>query len=191
MDVFSHGLYGGALSKIVSEKTGRSMSFRQSVWWGVFPDLFAFAIPMAWMFFQVLFGNVNFSELPRPGNSHLLQTSSTAAEVFGWSSTLYNYSHSLIIFALVFLGVWMFRRKPPLEMLAWVTHIFMDIPTHTAQFYPTPIFWPVSDIKFSGISWGTPWFMVLNYTVIITLYWVFRKRKKTKVLSVQESVSSD
>lgn len=65
-------------------------------------------------------------------------------------------------------------------MGAWFLHILMDIPTHTYRFYPTPFLWPVSDVKLNGFSWATPWFMIVNYSIIILIYLYFYLKKQKK-----------
>lgn len=64
-------------------------------------------------------------------------------------------------------------------MLAWGVHILVDIPTHSYRFYPTPFLWPLSGWKFNGFSWGTPWFIVVNYgALLLTIWWLRQKKKK-------------
>ncbi|MBW2964630.1 hypothetical protein KY363_04170, partial [Candidatus Woesearchaeota archaeon] len=82
-------------------------------------------------------------------------------------------SHSLVIWAVVIILVAMFLRRWPVFMFAGVISILMDIPTHTDDFLPTPFLWPLSDFRFPGISWGSWWFMVLNYAVLAIGYTYF------------------
>ncbi|MBI5389515.1 metal-dependent hydrolase [Candidatus Woesearchaeota archaeon] len=181
MDILAHGLWSAACAKFAHLKSVK-ISIWWSVFWGVFPDLFAFTIPFVWMFWNLLFGGFSFADFPRPEHTEPL-TQAKLPAVFEIASHLYNISHSLVIFALVFFLVWMmyalwkkqhlFKTLPPLVMLAWLLHILIDIPTHTYRFYPTPALWPISGAMFDGISWGTPWFMVLNYGVLVAVYLFF------------------
>jgi len=66
-------------------------------------------------------------------------------------------------------------------MLAWPAHILLDFPFHTADFFPTPILWPLIEVKFDGISWGTPYVWFSNIAGLIVLY-IFRFRNRKKVL---------
>lgn len=94
--------------------------------------------------------------------------------------SLYNITHSFIIFAVVFAIVWAIFKRPIMEMLAWPLHILVDIPTHSYQFFPTPFLWPVSDIKIDGTPWGEPWIFFPNLALLGLAYgvWYWRRTKK-------------
>lgn len=83
-----------------------------------------------------------------------------------WVFTLYGITHSIFVFSLIFLLVWLFIGKIPIILLPWLIHIIMDIPSHSREFLPTPFLWPFSNWYFPGISWGNPWFMLINYILI-------------------------
>ena len=38
--------------------------------------------------------------------------------------------------------------------IAWPFHIILDFFTHSIEYFPTPILWPISDYKFDGIPWS-------------------------------------
>lgn len=180
MDIFSHGLWAGAVAKGLNK---RSASRRINMWvmafFGVFPDLLAFAIPFVWLVWGLVFGGLEFG-LFGTNNPPLAEPlSQNTILVYQISGVLYNVSHSLVIFTVVFFGVWAYFKHPRLELLGWLLHILMDVPTHTYAFFPTPIFWPIFDWKFSGFHWGQWWFIVLNYTLLIFVYlWLFWRKSK-------------
>lgn len=182
MDVFAHGLWAGAAAKAANKssaiagKIKRPLKVWQAVFWGIFPDLFAFTLPFAWMFWNIAFGNLSFSDFPRPENVE--PAARDTLLVFNLTAYLYNISHSLIIFVLIFALFWIVLQRPVWEMSGWLLHILVDIPTHSYRFYPTPFLWPISEWKFNGFSWGTPWFLILNYSAIILVYLVLRKKKR-------------
>lgn len=96
-----------------------------------------------------------------------------------WTWTLYGISHSIIVFGIVLLIVWLITRKLYVFMLAYPIEILMDIPTHSREFLPTPFLWPISDWHFHGFSWGQAWFMWLNWSVIfICIIYINRKHIK-------------
>lgn len=167
MDIFAHGLWGTAAAIGARRKLPLRIRIGWAAWWGVFPDLFAFTIP-----FLAMLGR-RLTDAPPPPGPHGLPFLSLA-----WQ--LYQFSHSLVVFAVVFGLVWRLAGRPVYELLTWPLHILMDIPTHTLRFFPTPFLWPVSSFKASGISWGTPWFMMLNHSslaaVFLLLWWTGRKR---------------
>ncbi|MBI2626876.1 MAG: DUF192 domain-containing protein [Parcubacteria group bacterium] len=156
MDVFAHGLYGGAFSRIIKPKT----SFWIAVLFGVLPDVISFG--------------------PHFINSFILNGSSFNVPVFNipsYVNNLYNITHSLILAILLSFTVWRFLPKYKLEFLAWPLHVLFDIPTHT-NFYTTPFLWPISNIKIHGISWGQTWFMILNYIAISIIFLVLLKYRR-------------
>ena len=184
MDIFSHGLWAGVVYKVVNIKTLRWAQGKRAlnVWWGtfwgIFPDLFAFTIPFVWIFWHLwIVGDINTSMLPRPEN--IEPTQADTIPIFRLASTLYNFSHSTIIFFIVFGIVYLILKRPIWELGGWLLHILIDIPTHSYKFFPTPFLWPISQWKFNGFSWGTKWFLVVNYSLLLIVYiviWLWRKR---------------
>jgi hypothetical protein len=183
MDIFSHGLWAGALAeglnqshRLPKNKVGR-LHFGWTVWWGLFPDLFAFALPFTFLIFHQLTGYGPDFQFPAQEPVPAFQ-----AKIFQLVSIQYGMSHSLVVFAFVFGIIVLLRgkRRVPWEMLGWCLHILMDIPTHSYRFYPTPFLWPISMIKFNGFSWATPWFIITDYSllIIVYLYLGYRRWKK-------------
>lgn len=181
MDVFAHGLWAGAAARVANKnpaiagKIKKPLRVWQTVFWGVFPDLFAFTLPIVWMLWNIIFGKLRLSDLHRPEIAE--PAVRDTLPILQIASHLYNISHSLIVFALVFALIRFILRRPIWEMSGWFLHILIDIPTHSYRFYPTPFLWPISEWKFNGFSWGTPWFMILNYSAIILVYWFLKKKK--------------
>jgi hypothetical protein len=162
MDILSHGLWGGV-------SVGRKS--RRSYWWafffGVAPDLFSFGI----FFLQRLWGH-GF-EFGRPDG----------VSIPTYVYELYDVTHSLVTFTVVFTFVWLFMRRPQWVMLAWPLHIVMDIFTHGDAFFPTPFLWPISDYYFNGISWANPYIFFPNVALVALSYlgwWFWRRRKKSE-----------
>lgn len=176
MDVLSHGLWAGAGATALNRKAPGRFSFWKAFAWGVAPDLFAFTLPFALLFFSVATGALGMGELPgaqgigtpTPGNE---------TPAFVLAESLYAVSHSLVVFAAVFGLLFVLLRRAVWEMLGWLLHILTDIPTHPPEFFPTPLFWPVSDWKFlGGFSWATPWFLALNWGTLFIIYLFLRDR---------------
>ena len=67
-------------------------------------------------------------------------------------------------------------------MLAWPFHIILDFFTHSIQYFPTPIFWPISNYRFDGIPWSNPNVMIINFIAIFLIF-VFRRKNKFKISS--------
>lgn len=179
MDFFSHGLWAGVAHKAITRKikTDKPISAKWTVFWGVFPDLFAFALSFAWLFLGWFSGSRELTTFHQRVQSMEPAVNDTLP-IMRLTNTLYNFSHSFFIFAAIFLLVWLVFRKPKLAMFGWLFHVLIDIPSHSYRFYPTPFLWPLSDWKFNGISWGTPWFLIANYVLIVAVYWLLRKKKE-------------
>lgn len=169
MDIISHGLWGGVAFGRKSKKT-----FWQSFFFGIVPDLFSFGIYT----FASVFKLIEPAVAQRSMQHDM-------ANIPQFVQVLYNYTHSLVIFALVFVLVWLVRKKPWTVMLAWPLHILVDIPTHANTFFPTPFLWPLSNYNFDGINWGNPIIFFPNLALLATAYflWWQKSRKNKKALN--------
>jgi membrane-bound metal-dependent hydrolase YbcI (DUF457 family) len=157
-----------------------------AAFWGVFPDLFSFTPFFVWFAIGRLTGTVSPDVLP--SHERLEPFAPDRHPLFDFTQNLYQLSHSLVVWAAVLLVVWLVlsrvlkkqsaARLVGWEMGAWALHILMDIPTHTYRFFPTPFLWPLSEWKFDGISWGQPWFMAVNYGVLLALFAYIRRRDR-------------
>ena len=163
MDTFAHGFW----SWLIYHK-------RKWVWWavlfGVLPDLLSFGV---YIVYNIITGNFV------PGRPRL-------EAIPNYVHVSYNITHSLVVFAAIFLLIYLLTKKWYWPFTAWALHSVIDLPTHTTRFFPTPILWPISSFAFDGISWGSSWFMALNYFAIILVFFIVRfnnkkaKNKKSK-----------
>jgi hypothetical protein len=177
MDIFAHAVWTNIIATIARRRQEkmhrRLLSVAWTTFWGVFPDLFTFSIPF-------IIGIVGW--ISGSGFQYGRETITS-----GLAPMLYNYSHSLVIWAVVFGITWAIYRRPRWELLGWTLHILIDIPSHANGFYLTPLFFPLSGWKFThGISWAHPLFMVINYSIMLVAWigivWyrhVLRKKAKT------------
>ena len=175
MDILAHGLWTAAAYTVANKKRVQKKQKRLHVlwatFWGVFPDLFAFTLPWILILFGLATKTINPATIPGPDSVEPPLPHSFPAGIFNLASSLYNISHSAVVFGATILCVWIVTRKIYWEMGGWLLHILIDIPTHAYSFFPTPVFWPISGWKFShGISWGTPWFMAINYSLLAITY---------------------
>ena len=178
MDIFAHAIWTNVLATIARKRQEKLRAMHQkfvsvawATFWGIFPDLFAFTIP---------FGIGIFGWITGAGFQYGRETIAT-----GLAPMLYNYSHSLVIWAVIFLGTWAVYKRPRWELLGWALHILIDIPSHANGFYLTPVFFPISGWKFThGVSWGHPIYMIVNYSAM-AIAWIgtmWYKRKINKEL---------
>lgn len=177
MDIFAHGLWTGAAYKAASRKTGKSFNMWLAVFLGVLPDLFAFTPMFLWMFWGQLTGDPAIPYFPRPET--IEPAVIDGLPMFRLAHALYNISHSAIVFLVIFGLVYALFRRPVWELGALLLHIFIDVPTHTYRFFPTPVLWPISEWKFDGLPWGTPWFMAVNYSAIVLVYFLFWRKRRS------------
>ncbi|MBI4095102.1 MAG: hypothetical protein HY435_02845 [Candidatus Liptonbacteria bacterium] len=183
MDILSHGLWAGAGAAAANKRLKKPLRVGLATFFGVLPDLFAFSILPIWTFVNVLQKDVTFSQLPRdlPPLLAFEPLPLDTFWVYPFTSLLYALSHSLIVFFLIASIVYIVKRRIVWEMSGWLLHIVIDVGTHSYQFYPTPVFWPISFWHFNGIPWHTPWFMAVNYAALVFVYFAFihtwRRRK--------------
>ncbi len=169
MDILAHTLWASAgareANKISAQKNNKlNINVLWTGFWGVFPDLFAFSFPFFLRFYLLFTGKINaddFTGRPDIGNS----------VGFDLAHTLYQYSHSLVIWALVFGVVWFIYKRPRYELLGWALHILIDIPTHVLAFFPTPFLFPISEYRFPyGMQWSNVYFMIINYSLLLLVW---------------------
>jgi hypothetical protein len=187
MDILAHTLW----ANYGSRKANRMIDKRNEkkpevkpipklnvVWtsfFGVFPDFFAFTIPTIIMFLGLMTGSTTLTELgSRQGPT---------VGTFSLASNLYQYSHSLVLWAVVFIVVWFIYKRPRFELLGWALHILIDIPSHVISFFPTPFLFPISNYHFPyGVSWGNKYYMIVNYSLLLicTIYMMVSQKKLDK-----------
>ncbi|HAG27576.1 TPA: hypothetical protein DCG61_02245 [Patescibacteria group bacterium] len=165
MDIIAHGVYNIALQRTIKKDKKTRKEILTAFWWGIMPDLLAFGIP----FISAIFvGSLNHHQ--NIGG-------------FDLASTVYPYTHSLVIFSLVFLAIYAVRRKWYLPMLGWGFHVLLDIPFHTPEFYPTPFLFPLSSYTLPfGISWGTPVVWIAIWVVVLLWLGILYKQRNNKSL---------
>ena len=156
MDTLSHALWGKGL-----------FGYRKYRWYsflfGALPDLFSFGI----YFIHSIF----FSSSPLMGRPE-------RSEIPEWVYSLYDISHSLVIASIFIFIAYKINKEFAFPMLAWPAHIILDFFTHSIEFFPTPILWPISDFKFDGIPWSNPIVFFANVLLIFFLFIYRWKRAK-------------
>jgi len=90
----------------------------------------------------------------------------------------YVYTHSLVLLAAVLAILYFARQRSWLWLgVPYAIHVVMDIPTHE-RFAPQPFF-PLSDWKFVGLSWGDPRiFWPQLGLLLVAVVWTLRRRRK-------------
>ena len=162
MDIFAHSLWTG----LIFRKT-------KKIWWPIFfsvaPDIFSNGIYLA---ISVVRG-VSIIDSSR---EHLNPVRPEIIPI------LYSITHRLVIFAIVFLIVWLILKKPWWALGAWGIHILIDIPGHSAKFFATPFLYPLSSLAVdSSMNWGNSYILFINYSILAILYlWIFLFKNRRK-----------
>jgi hypothetical protein len=164
MDSLSHALWGYGL-----------FGYRGYPWlsflFGALPDLLSFGV-----LFIVRFITGGFT--PGPPLLHTIPA---------WTFFTYNFTHSLFISTVVIAIIYLLHKGIGFAMLSWPFHIFLDIPFHTKEYFPTQMCWPITDFFVDGISWATPrvWYPNLAGILILFSYRWYKRKKGSKTRSIK------
>jgi len=158
LDTLSHALWGYGLF-------GYKRHAALALFFGAMPDLISFGLFMA---IQVVTGQWHFHAGPPPLQS-----------LPPWLFLSYSIGHSFVISFTVIALVAQRRRDIAFAMLAWPFHIVLDFPFHSFKYFPTPMFWPLSDFKIDGIPWSHWYIWWPNVAGLIILF-VYRARQSKK-----------
>jgi len=158
MDTISHTLWGYGL-----------FGFRGRPWlaalFGAMPDLVSFGV---FAVTRLADGSFTLGKPP-------------LAIIPPWVFTVYDYSHSLIIALAAVAVAYRLRREIGFAMWAWPFHILLDFPFHARSYFPTKLFFPLSQITFDGIPWSNPWVWFPNLAGIFILFaWRAAKSRGNK-----------
>jgi len=166
VDIFAHSLWTAAVGLSARRRLRSPISLGWLVFWGVFPDVFSFAIPAIVRIWWYATGVT----------PHLLPDAKSPPH-FQWVWQLYYASHSLVIFIVLFGVMWLRKKRPPLAVLGWLLHILIDIPTHRGMF-ALHFLWPLSSFGISGVRWESRWFMRANYGALLLVFsWMWIKKR--------------
>jgi hypothetical protein len=176
MDILAHALWAGIGTTLATRR--RPISRRTvaaTIAFAVLPDI-VHLLPIAtW----IAFGDERLPTLVQyafamPGTEPALP-----AEVARWTYHLHCVMHSGVIAGAVTALLWFFTRSLLIPLLGWWSHIVIDVFTHSADFYPTPVLYPFTMRGFDGIAWNSPWFLAVNYALLKTaLVYLVRTRRE-------------
>lgn len=159
MEIVAHGLWAAAAAITAKRSMGIRLRLGWAVWWAGFPDVLAFGPSIAAALWLRLAAEPNAGQ----AGGHLLPHVHIGLP-------LYPAGHSLIVFLLMLGVVSILARRIVFEMLGWLLHILIDIPTHSLRYYATRFLWPISDFRIDGIAWWTPWFWAATYGALLAVY---------------------
>ena len=177
MDIVAHTLWAAAGAIVVHRRRALSRgTVVATLVLAALPDLLHLLPVVGWW----AFADGSFAALQgyavaipgqEPGMPPLVQTG---------AHHLHCILHSAPMAGLVSLVAWMTRRRCWIPLLGWWSHIVIDVFTHSADFYASPVLYPFTQRGFDGIAWNTPGFMALNYTAIAAVaVWLLISRKRS------------
>jgi len=165
MDIVAHGLWAAAAATATKRSAAANVRVGWAVWWGVFPDLIAFGPSVAVGIWLRLTGGLDAKSAQGGHLPHV-----------HFGLPLYPAVHSLVVFLLVFGITTILARRIVVELLGWLLHILIDIPTHSFSFYATRFLWPLSSARLDGIAWWTPWFWASTYAALAVVYFLLWRK---------------
>lgn len=168
MDIVAHGLWAGAAGKWLRD--GRKDVSRRTVGaivlFAVLPDL-AHMLPVlaASLAQPAPFAFVRDYVTAMPGARPAMPP---------WAAwlahNLHCAFHSVVVLgAATALAAWK-RRALVVALAGWWLHVAIDVPTHSSEYYPVPIFYPFGEWGFDGVAWTTPWLLAANYALLALVF---------------------
>jgi hypothetical protein len=163
VDIVAHTLWAGAGMTLLRRRVLLAPStLPAAMGWAALPDVVHLLPIIAWWALGAgSLEAVRAYAIPLPGELPPLPPL-----VAFWSHHLHCALHSALVAGAVSLLWWAARAPLGVALLGWWSHIVIDVFTHSAAFFPTPVFYPFTERGFDGIAWNTPWFLMLNYAAL-------------------------
>ena len=169
MDILAHGLWAAALVQLVRRRTPVTPGAgRATVAAAVVPDLMH-ALPLL-LWTALAGGRHGLAALSAYAVASPGQEPALPAWVALASHHLHCIAHSALIAALVTVLCWVAVRRVALALVGWWSHVVIDVFTHSADYYPVPVFYPLSNLAFDGIAWNEPWALAANYAALAAVW---------------------
>lgn len=150
MNILAHGWWAGAGVRLAGRRSSMSMrTAALAVGLAVAPDGPHLLPIVGWAVFGIgTSAAVEGYAYAFPGQEQALPTT-----VEFVSHHLHSITRSAIIAALVTLLVWTWSRRLWIALLGWWSHVVIDVFTHSADDYPSPVLYPITRVGFDGIAW--------------------------------------
>jgi hypothetical protein len=120
LDLLSHGLVGALFERAAPARSWKRRSL--VIAFAMLPDLPVFGV-------YLLLGREKGRPFWIPHNADW----SGVRGAHPWWSALWEIPHSLFFVALILTPVVLKLRLPKVAIAAWLSHILLDIPTHTGS----------------------------------------------------------
>ena len=179
MDIVAHTLWAGVAVAVL--RRYRPVSRRAVVatmGMAALPDVAQLLPIVAWWWFgEGTLAVVLAYATAVPGHEPALPST-----VQWFSHHLHCIMHSALVAGAVTLLLWLLTRRLWIPLLGWWLHIVIDVFTHSAEYYPAPVLYPITERGFDGVAWNTPWALALNYVALGAVgVWLALRRRKRNV----------
>lgn len=163
MDIVAHTLWAGAgMAVLHRQRPIAPRTVAATLGLAAVPDvLHLLPIVFWWLFGNGTFAAVRAYAIAVPG-----QLPPLPPLVGLLSHHLHCVMHSVFVVGAVTLLLWMVRHSLWLPLLGWWSHIVIDVFTHSADYYPAPVLYPITERGFDGVAWNTPWSLAINYAAL-------------------------
>ena len=179
MDILSHTLWVVAGVEVARRKriiTGRRDIVASAIL-AALPDVVHLLPVLA----RVLLGNASVAVLYKYAIALPGEEPAMPPMVALTAHHLHCIMHSGIVAGTISALVWLTYRRLWIPLLAWWSHILIDVLTHSDDYYPSPIFYPITYWGFDGLAWNKPAFVAMNYALLVALYaWLLLTRPRKK-----------
>lgn len=163
MDILAHGLWAGLGARALARRRPVPPRIAIAVMvMAVLPDLIHLLPVLAW----TLGGAGTAAELWRYAIALPGQEPGMPEWVGTAAHHLHCSLHSGLLALPVTLALWRWRAGLGLPLAGWWSHILIDVLTHSSEYYPSPVLYPLTYRGFDGLAWNMPWFMAANYAAL-------------------------
>ncbi len=168
MDVLAHGLWTGtglAVAQALTQAlTRRPVSVDRRRWTqtlvlATLPDAVHLLPLLAW----ALAGSGTLAALRDCAIALPGQEPAMPSWVVMLAHHLHCSLHSAIAAGLVSFVGWAMKRALWLPLWGWWSHIVIDVFSHSADYFASPVLYPITQRGFDGLAWNTPLLRTLNY----------------------------
>ena len=179
MDILAHTLWAGAGVALLRRRTRvtpRTVALTLGL--AALPDLLHLLPIVGWW----VAGSGNSEVLRGYALATPGQEPTMPAIVTLLSHHLHCIAHSAVVAGVVTLLLWKLRDALWIPLLGWWSHIVIDVFTHSADYYASPVLYPFTQRGFDGIAWNTPWFIVMNYVALAGIgLWLVMTRTRSPI----------